>query len=249
MKYDFLPLGFEELETKKAYTRLSQFRDGENRIRIVMRPIAGWLDWNGNKPVRTRPNEKPKASVNPDKPLKAFWTMYIWDYQLEKLFVLEITQGGVLKALTTLAKDQDWGDLTGYDLKIKKEGSGKDTRYTVTPLPHKDLAPNVLESLKASPVYLEALYEGKDPWEMAHQNPEPTNFSDLTIEGMAKILEDHIDAPMKQHIGSYLKDIEPKIKQPLNTLLKGWLQDPAPFLDHYKLWLSKKGLAEIKAAG
>ena len=161
---NYLPKGDENLKTGKAYLKLSQLADGENKLRFVQQPIAGWIDWNDKKPVRSRPEAKPKKSFDPEKPFKAFWAAYVWDYRNRGLYVLEITQGGVLNDLRTFVKDEDWGDLTTYDIKITKKGSGIETKYTVTPLPHKPLALPIAQALKDYPVRLEALYEGGDPW-------------------------------------------------------------------------------------
>jgi len=164
---NFLPEGFEELRTDKPYWKMSQMKEGDNKLRIVSRPIAGWIDWIDKKPKRTRPEDKPSSSYDEEKPMKAFWCCYVWDYTRKGLFILEITQASILKALTGFAKDEDWGDFTKYDLKIKKEGTGKDSRYSITPLPHKDLAPEILEALNRAPVHLENLYDNGDPWNVS----------------------------------------------------------------------------------
>jgi hypothetical protein len=164
MKHEFLPSEFESLKIEKPYWKMSQMKEGENRFRIVMRPIAGWMDWKDNKPMRFRPSNKPSAPVDASKPIKPFWALHVWDYAREALFILEITQNSIIKTLTALGHDEDWGDFLKYDLKVKKEGAGKDTRYTITPLPHKPLSERVLKAIAACPVRLEALYEGGDPW-------------------------------------------------------------------------------------
>lgn len=161
----YLPDGFEHMKTARPYLRLSQIPEGDGaRIRFVCRPIAGWLDWKDSRPMRFRPNEKPKSPADPAKPIKGFWAVYVWDYGQNGLFVMEITQASVLKSLAALASDPDYGDLTGYDLKFKKEGSGKETRYSVMPLPPKPLGESIKKAIAGSPVRLEALYDGGDPW-------------------------------------------------------------------------------------
>lgn len=160
----YLPKGDDQLKTAKNYLKLSQLKEGENKIRFVKQPIAGWIDWNEKKPIRSLPENKPKKSFDPTKPFKAFWACYVWDYSNEGLYVLEITQAGVLNDLRTFAKDEDWGDLTGYDVKITKKGSGMETKYSLTPLPHKPMPLPATQALKDAPVRLEALYEGGDPW-------------------------------------------------------------------------------------
>lgn len=161
---NFLPKGYESLKSPKSYWKMSEMKEGDNRLRIVKQPIAGWLEWDDKKPVRYQPDQKPKKAIDLDNPPKAFWACYVWDYAREGLFILEITQSSILKALTLFAEDEDWGDFTKYDLKFNKVGSGKDTRYALTPMPHKPLQPKVEDAIKSSPVRLEALYYGGDPW-------------------------------------------------------------------------------------
>lgn len=161
---DFLPEGYESLRTEKNYLQLSKLKDGDTKLRIVMKPIAGWIDWVDKKPIRYRPNEKPRKSHNPEQPLKAFWACYVWDYSKEDLFVLEITQKTIQKTLVDLGSDPDWGDLTSFDVKIKKEGSGMETKYALTAIPHKPISEQIKQALKDNPVRLEALFEGGDPW-------------------------------------------------------------------------------------
>lgn len=160
----FLPDGYDSMKMDKPYWRLAQMKEGDNKLRIVSKPIAGWIDWQDNKPLRFRPENKPKSSVDPLKPFKPFWACYVWDYARESLFILEITQGGVLKALSAFGSDSDWGDFTKYDIKIKKEGTGKETKYHVTPMPHKPISDVIALAIKKIPVRLEALYDGGDPW-------------------------------------------------------------------------------------
>lgn len=164
MKNTSLPVGFEKLKTEKPYINLGKLPEGEHKFRIVDRPIAGWIDWMDRKPCRFKPEDKPKSSFDPSKPVKPFWAMHVWDYAREGLFVMEVTQNGIRKSLEDYATNEDWGDLTSFDIKIKKEGSGIDTKYTVIPIPHKPLPKNIQEAVKGCKIRLEALYDGKDPW-------------------------------------------------------------------------------------
>lgn len=159
-----LPSGFESLRTEKSYWKMSELKEGENRIRIVQRPIAGWVDWQDKKPYRYQPHEKPSKPFNADMPIKPFWCCYVWDYAREALFILEITQNSVIKALTALGVDPDWGDFIGYDIKLSKQGTGKDTKYLVTSAPHKPMPDNIAKALADKPANLDALYFGGDPW-------------------------------------------------------------------------------------
>lgn len=183
-----LPIGYENLKTEKNYIKISKLSDGEHKFRIVSRPIAGWIDWLDKKPFRYRPSEKPKDSFDPTKKVKFFWTLYVWDYQQEDLYIMEITQIGIIRALENYALNEDWGDLTTFDFKIKKEGSGMDTEYTVIPVPHKPLSDKISKELSSKKVRLEALYEGKDPWSDLDLSSELFgNSGELTEKQLQKL--------------------------------------------------------------
>jgi hypothetical protein len=127
--------------------------------------------------------------------MRPFWSCYVWDYKRQDLFILDITQSGIIKSLSSFGSDEDWGDFTKYDLKIKKEGNGKDTRYSATPLPHKPLTKEIETALAASPVRLEALYENKDPWTdldssiVTRAESEEKKISVITSEQVREIKE------------------------------------------------------------
>lgn len=191
---NFLPIGFESVTTKKPYINLGKLAAGEYKFRIVCRPIAGWLDWQDRKPLRFRPNNKPKAPFDAEKPIKPFWALYVWDYKEEGLFIMEVTQNSIRMALEDLAKDESWGDLTAFDFKIKKTGSGIETNYSVTPVPHKPMDSAIKESLMTNPVRLEALYEGGDPW----KDLEPSSALISDFRGLSEGQSAQIDALLLQ---------------------------------------------------
>jgi hypothetical protein len=186
--FNSLPSGYEKLKTEKPYINLGKLPEGEHRFRIVSRPIAGWIDWKDRKPYRFTPENKPATSFDPEKPMKAFWAMYVWDYAKEALFIMEITQSGIRKSLENYAMNEDWGDLTSYDIKIKKEGSGMETKYDVIPVPPKPLSKAIKEIVAATPIRLEALYEGKDPWiDLEPSEARVNDPEELSEEQMAKL--------------------------------------------------------------
>ncbi len=229
---DFLPNGYESLKTTKAYWKMSEMKETGNRLRIVMKPIAGWLDWVDSKPKRYRPDQKPLKAFDAAKPIKPFWDLYVWDYAREGLFILEITQMSILKALTKIATDEDWGDFLEYDIKIAKEGSGKETRYVVTPLPHKPLNEKITDALKRSPVRLEALYEGGDPWtdlkaSLDESTGEVVNPSSVlesepevglhSINDLSKALE--AEGMDTEPLQEFLADLSEKKKQTVHYII------------------------------
>ena len=224
----FLPEGYESLKTDKSYWKMKDMKDGDNRLRIVMKPIAGWLDWHDKKPVRYRPSNKPSKPYNPEKPIKAFWAFYVWDYAREGLYVLEISQSSLLKSLTAIANDADWGDFTKYDIKINKSGNGKETRYALTPLPHKPLSDAVQKALDRSPVRLGALYDGGDPWtdlESVEADEATGEINAYPAGSPFDTLKEHleIDGIDSSHLQSYLDTLAEKKNQPVNKIVESAL--------------------------
>lgn len=246
---EFLPDGYESLKIEKPYWKMSQMKDGDNRLRIVSKPIAGWIDWKDGKPFRYRPGKQPSKSYDSLKPMRPFWCMHVWDYVREGLFVLEITQNSILKTLESLAKDPDWGDFLAYDIKIKKQGSGKDTKYGVTPLPHKTLNDTIQKSLRETPIRLEALYDGGDPWkdldgsEQVTQAKEP---SSLSPEDLADRIMAEMEVPDPTWLTAYLIDVSTKTTKPMDEVVTGMLNSKELFLKYYKTWVAKKTLLPIE---
>ena len=151
------------------YLRLKQ---GANQFRIVGSSddggvIQGMLGWGttadgGRKPYRWKIGEDTPEGVE-DKP-KQFLAMIVWNYDEERIQILEIPQVGLRKELITLAKDEDWGDPRKYDLKIVKVGESKETSYAMTPSPHKKRSEEINAAVKAMKINLEALFRGEDPF-------------------------------------------------------------------------------------
>lgn len=161
-----LPKDFST-ETAGSYLKLSP---GMHKIRVLGGAISGQVYWiedeEGNrKPIRKRNGERiPVGDLQEDSRIKPFLAMPIWNYQFERIQVWEVTQKGMMADLQRYDSDPDWGDLTGYDLKISREGEGFDTRYSITALPAKPVDEAILDAFTLMPVNLEALYEGGDPF-------------------------------------------------------------------------------------
>jgi len=158
---DFFDEGYEVPQTNGNYMKL---KPGENRFRILSKPIIGWLDWKDNKPLRFRMKEKPNAPIDPAKKIKHFWAVIVWNYNENKIAILELTQTSIQSAIQSLIKDDDWGSPFGYDIKIVKMGELLDTEYTTKPVPHKPASAEIVEQYMDSDINLEALFDGGDPF-------------------------------------------------------------------------------------
>jgi len=171
---DFLPQDYEAPQGSGSYMK---FQKGDNKFRILSKPIVGWLDWKDKKPYRFQMNQKPEKPLT-DKPIKHFWAFLIYDYADRSVKILEITQATIQKSIADLSKDEEWGAPFEYDLKVNKKGEDLNTEYGVTPSPKKPLSDEIKQAALDKPCYLEALYSGSDPWVVTDKQTE------LAFEGL-----------------------------------------------------------------
>ena len=168
----FLPSGYESVPQSGRYFKPQA---GANKVRIITPAIVGHVFWrtegDTRRPVRRRMEEPIVAGdlqVNPQtnqtEKVKHFWAVGIWNYGAAQVQVWEITQQTIQSAIIGLDESEDWGDPTTYDLTVKKSGTGLDTEYTVTPSPKKPLDAAAAAAVRDTPLNLEALYEGGDPF-------------------------------------------------------------------------------------
>lgn len=172
---NFLPQDYTAPVSGGNYMKIQQ---GENKIRIMSRPIIGWLDWKDKTPYRFRFNQKPDKAFSPDKPIKHFWAMLVWNYNDEAVQILEITQSTIQKAIQDLTRDEDWGAPYTYDIKIVRKGQDLKTEYSITPSPKKKVDDEIYRIALEKPCNLEALFKSEDPWIVTNVHT-PLEISDL----------------------------------------------------------------------
>ncbi len=188
---EFLPDGYEVPKGDSSYLK---FQTGENKFRVLSKPIIGWEDWKDNKPLRFPMDKKPTAPIDPKKPIKHFWAFVVWDYNAKRISILEITQKSVQAAIKTLSADADWGSPFNYDIKVTKTGSNMETEYAVNPVPHKAIHAQILDLWENTPVNLQALFSGDDPFATGQAMAETAKPKDDFIEEMnAKIPANDLD--------------------------------------------------------
>ncbi len=146
-----------------SYMKLLQ---GENRLRILSRPILGWEGWKNKQPTRFRLEEKPVTTDFDNQQVKHFWAFVCWDYADGSVKICEITQAGIQKSIEALARDKDWGPPFEYDIKIVRKGESLETEYTTNPVPHSPITQEMKDALIAKPVKLDALFSGDDPFDV-----------------------------------------------------------------------------------
>lgn len=254
----FLPKNYEAPRGSANYMK---FVAGENRIRILSKPILGWEDWQDKKPIRYRYDRKPAQSIDPKHAVRHFWAMIVWNYSQEMVQVLQITQAEIRNSLEVLYKDSDWGAPFFYDVKIVKTGEGKDSKYTVNPMPHKPTAQAICEAFRKKPCYLEALYENGDPF-ASHEDITQGVFTQADLDEQHAIAEPEVDfllSPideLKEHMNvdgidveyleAFLQEQADKKKVPVEKLVQSALSSTAT-LAQYKTVYAKE-VAKRKGA-
>lgn len=165
---DFVP---DEVVSSGGNSYLSLSKNDSVKIRIISKPIFGWLSWEDKTPVRTHIDDEPEVIDENNKPRK-FMSVAVIDREDESVKILEMTQQSVIKAIKALAANPDWGNPFSYDITISKTGEGMKTKYTVQPSPKKPLPKDVIKAAQAKPVNLNAVFEGLNPWEVEEEQTE-----------------------------------------------------------------------------
>lgn len=160
---NFLPDDYEAPQMGGGYMKIQKGENG-NRIRILSKPIVGWLSFIDKRPKRSPFNQPKPATLDPKNPVRHFWAFIVYNYDEGAVQILEVTQAQVRKPLEILAKDKDWGAPFFYDIRIKKEGEGINTKYSVTPLPGKPVTQDIIDAFNAKRANLEALWDNSDPF-------------------------------------------------------------------------------------
>jgi hypothetical protein len=167
---DFLPKEYKP----KGRGQFMKLEAGENKIRILEKALPGFIWWKNKKPNRVLKEEDvTKGAEN----VKTFWLLKVWDYKTEQVAVLEITQSTIIGSMFEYYATDEYGDMRNYDVKINKEGSGKQTRYSVVAMPPKEMEGYIKEASDNSDItynYLEGLVNGqKDSFEGIDLDEEP----------------------------------------------------------------------------
>ena len=175
MTEDFLPKDYQPQAGASRYTKL---QPGENKIRILSKPILGHVFWErsdgtvkvygdkneqGDKPVRMRLEDSRPDKVKDPTSWKEFWAMCIYNYSSKEIEILEITQVTIQRAIAELWHDEDWGSPRNYDLVINRV-EGEKTTYSVRAKPKSAFDAEVAKRFEEEEINLNALYEGKDPF-------------------------------------------------------------------------------------
>jgi hypothetical protein len=146
----------------------------EHRFRLFGTGVTGFEVWTvDNKPVRyaTKPDDAdlpPNVKVEESTgtpSVRRFLAGLVYDYAAEDFKILQLTQKGLMNGLFKYMQDEDFGDPTDYDIKLTRKGSGLKTEYSLVAAPPKPVAKTIEAEYAELYCNLEALFEGKDPFE------------------------------------------------------------------------------------
>ena len=153
-----LPENYEVATSEGSYTR---FVEWDTKLRILTSPIM-WYEYftTENKPKRSKEKFKNTPDIKEKWQVKEFWAFVVYNYNTENVEICEITQSSIKKQLYQLSRDEDFGDPKQYDIKIKREWKGVDTRYMITPLNKTEFSKDV----DIKNINLEAMYSWDNPF-------------------------------------------------------------------------------------
>lgn len=197
-KDNFLPEGYQ-IPSNSQYMK---FENGVNTFRVLDKPIIGMEFWtsqtNDKGETKRVPNRRKmgevikmtELEVNPesgkiDAP-QHFWAMPVWNYKEKSVQILEIKQKTVLEAIKSYIDNPKWGSPTQYDIVVTKSGEKLTTKYIVDHDPKEEISKEIVQEYKDMNINLEALFEGKDPFENSKKSEEKTETLEDAIEDMGK---------------------------------------------------------------
>jgi hypothetical protein len=141
----------------------------EVRVRFFGEGITGFEAWTvANKPIRweTKPEELPSNIKQQEgyQTIKRFIAGVVYDYSADDFKILQITQKTLMDQLFKFISDEDYGEPTGYDIKISKSGEGKKTEYSLVAAPPKAVKAELQERFDNFQCFLPRLFDGEDPF-------------------------------------------------------------------------------------
>lgn len=167
MPTDFFPQADYKMPVSTNYMK---FQEGDNTFRVLSSAIVGWEYWNtDNNPIRSRePFDGKPDHIKQEKDgsyrINHFWAFVVYNYDAQKVQILELTQKGIMKYIQGLVNNPKWGNPQSYDLVVNRSGTGLDTEYTCVANPHSEVDPVIMTKYQMMSINLEALYDGADPF-------------------------------------------------------------------------------------
>lgn len=166
MSDEFFPQSDYKIPVTSDY--LNKFPQGDTTFRVLSSAVVGYEYFNqDNKPVRSKEPFESTPDIKKDATVRHFWSFVIWNYEAERVQIMEITQKSIMTAIKALVDNKKWNSPLGYDITVTRKGSTmNDTEYSVVPSPHTEVSDAIKAAYAARPVNLEALFTGEDPFKV-----------------------------------------------------------------------------------
>jgi hypothetical protein len=154
----------EDYQVPQSKSNFYKFVKGENKFRIVSKPVIGYQHWVEEGKTKRCIRSK---EVTGAKDEKHFWAFIVYNYEENALQLLELTQKGIMNAIQTIIKKENKGDVFKYDFYVDKKGEKMDTEYVVSNSDNDTKENEVIKEAvdKATILDLSLLFEGGDPFE------------------------------------------------------------------------------------
>lgn len=167
----FLPTDYDDKVIVKESNYMKFKEDGEYRFRFLSSPIVGIECWKDGKPVRFKtkadvPNENwdvNKFTGKPKQPV-TFWAAIVWNHNIKRMQILNLTQPSILEAIKGAVDDPDIGSPKKYDIKIVRSKKGDKIEYSVRTVPPTELDPMIVAEYGMCNWDLGKLFTGEDPF-------------------------------------------------------------------------------------
>ncbi|NBV95701.1 MAG: hypothetical protein EBR90_02790 [Actinobacteria bacterium] len=159
-------------ESSGKYTKIKE--NEPVKLRILSEAITGYNYWtNDNKCIRSELRFESTPNIRDGEKQKHFWAFKVWNYNTKQIEIWEITQSSIRDTLWSYWKDDEYGDLRGYPLKITRTGKALETKYQVIAGQIKPLDEEIAIESANTPVNLHALYSGENPF-AKHEDQAPS---------------------------------------------------------------------------
>ena len=121
-----------EVSTPNDFMNL---KEGNNVVRVTTNPYQFFVAWvkdatGANRKIRSALENCPLVKAG--HKLQTRWYIGVLDRTTSQPKVLEISSQ-VFTAIKNYVSDPDWGDITQYDINIKRGPKGSQPLYTVLP--------------------------------------------------------------------------------------------------------------------
>jgi hypothetical protein len=186
MSDDFLPQGTSIPSSDRPYMK---FTEPENRFRVLGSAVIGFELWVQGKPLRRKEkqftaDELLNADINKftgkKKTPQYFWAFPVYNYQTEKIEILEVTQVTIMRGIQDYLDDPDYGNPRGYDLNVIRDESGDKVEYRVKAKPPKMLNTDIAKAFGDMGINLQALFKGEDPFQAVDET-EPEGIAEDAV--------------------------------------------------------------------